>query len=153
MRNLAVLTVLAILGAASASHQAIAAGAVAIGIAPGGVAQGYASGYEVNASDVDTAKREALAQCKKPQNNASGTPANSGTLAAQAKCEVVATFTNQCYALALDPKDGTPGAGWAVADTQQQADDEALAKCKDTAGADREAFCKVLNRDCDGGAK
>jgi hypothetical protein len=152
MRNLVALTALMILVAASGSEQAIAAGAVAIGIAPGGVANGYASGYEVNAPDIATASREALAQCKKPQANASGTPANSGTLAAQAKCEVVMTFQDKCYAQALDPKDGTPGAGWAVADTEADADAQALAKCKATAGADRVAFCKVFNSDCDGGA-
>jgi hypothetical protein len=153
MRNLVIWTALMILAAASGSNQAIAAGAVAIGIAPGGVAQGYASGYEVDAADIDTAKTEALAQCKKPSANASGTPANSGTLAAQAECKVVATFVGKCYAQALDPKDGTPGAGWAIADTQPEADSEALARCRSTAGADRQDFCKVFNRACDGGNK
>jgi len=153
MRNLFALTVLLILSAVLATGQAIAAGAVAIGIAPGGVAQGYASGYEVNDPDIEAAKADALAQCKKPQANVSGTAANSGTLAAQAKCEVVATFVNKCYAQALDPKDGTPGAGWAIADTQQEADNEALARCRSTAGADRAAYCKIFSRACDVGSK
>jgi hypothetical protein len=53
---------------------------------------------------------------------------------------------------ALDPKNGTPGAGWALGDTQKQADDEALARCRNTAG-DRRDFCKVINQLCDGTAK
>lgn len=153
MRKLPALAALTILVAPLATGQAIGAGAVAIGIAPGGTAQGYASGYEVNDPDINTAKEDALAQCKKPQSNVSGTAANSGTLAAQAKCEVVATFVNKCYAQALDPKDGTPGAGWAVADTQQEADNQAMAMCRSTAGADRAAFCKVFSRACDVGSK
>ncbi len=153
MRNLFALAALMVLVAPLATEQAAAAGAVAIGIAPGGAQNGYASGYEVNDPDIDTAKTDALSQCKKPQANVSGTPANSGTLAAQAKCEVVATFTNKCYAQALDPKDGTPGAGWAVADTQEEADNQAMAMCRSTAGADRSAFCKVFSRACDTGNK
>jgi hypothetical protein len=151
MRNLFALAALMVLVAPLATEQAAAAGAVAIGIAPGGAQNGYASGYEVNDPDIDTAKTDALSQCKKPQANVSGTPANSGTLAAQAKCEVVATFSNKCYAQALDPKDGTPGAGWAVADTQEEADNQAMAMCQNTAGADRSAFCKVFSRACDTG--
>jgi hypothetical protein len=151
MRNIVALTALMILVAPLAIERASAAGAVAIGIAPGGAANGYASGYEVNDPDIDTAKADALAQCKKPQDNVSGTAANSGTRAAQAKCEVVATFTNKCYAQALDPKDGTPGAGWAVADTQEDADNQAMAMCQSTAGADRRSFCKVFSRACDTG--
>jgi hypothetical protein len=153
MRNLFALTVLMILVAPSGAEQAMAAGAVAVGIAPGGVAQGYADGYQTNAANINTAKALALAQCKKPRANVSGTPAGSGTLAAKARCEVVATFVDKCFASALDPKDGTPGAGWAIADTQRQADHEALARCRSTAGIDRRAFCKVFSRACDGGKK
>jgi uncharacterized protein DUF4189 len=154
MRNLLALTALMIVVAPSATHQAIAAGAVAVGVANGGVAQGYASAYSVNSADFDAAKAKALAYCKGGQNtNASGAPANAGTRAAQAKCEVVATFADKCYAAAVDPKDGTPGVGWAVADTQQEADNQALAGCRDTAGADRRDFCKIFNRACDGGGR
>jgi len=149
MRKLVTLTAPMMLVAALAASQAIAAGAIAIGIAPGGAAKGYASGFYVGAPDMDTAKAKALAQCKKPQDNVSGTAANSGTRAAQARCEVVATFSNQCYSQAVDPKDGTPGAGWAVADTMEKADAEALARCRSTAG-NRRDFCKVFNRNCDG---
>jgi hypothetical protein len=153
LKNFVTLTMLTILAAPLATSQATAAGAIAIGIAPGGVARGYASGFRVNAADAETAKADALAQCKKPQANVSGTPADSGSLAAQAKCEVVATFANQCYAQAVDPKDGTPGAGWAVADTQERANEQALARCRSTAGDDRKGYCKVFNSACDHGGK
>jgi hypothetical protein len=150
MRNSVVLTVLMMLVAPLGTDQAIAAGAVAIGIAPGGAARGYATGSMVNEPDIDTAKASALAACKRHRANISGTAENSGSRAAQAKCEVVATFVNKCYAQALDTKDGTPGVGWAVADTQREADDEAIARCRSTAGAARRNFCKVVIRNCDG---
>ncbi|HTS42390.1 MAG TPA: DUF4189 domain-containing protein [Xanthobacteraceae bacterium] len=148
-----ILIVLMILVAPLVTNQAIAAGAVAVGIAPGGVSRGYASGYAVNQPNTDAAKTTALAECKKLRNNVSGTAPGSGTAAAKAMCEVVGTFANKCYAESLDPMDGTPGVGWAIADTQQQADDEALARCRSTAGTDRRAFCKVTLRACDGGSR
>ena len=151
MRNLVALPVLMLLAGLLETGQAMAAGAVAIGVAPRGVRQGYASGYRVNAPDVEAAKASALAQCKKVQPNVSGTASNSGSRAAQANCEIVTTFTGKCYAQAVDPKDGTPGVGWSVANTQQEADDEAMARCKSTAGADRRAYCKVFDRACDRG--
>jgi hypothetical protein len=149
MRNLVTLTMLVVLAASLEAAPASAAGAVAIGVAPGGVARGYATGFRIRAPNLDTAKAEALAQCKKPQVNVSGTPADNGSLAAQANCKIVMTFVGTCYSSAVDPKDATPGAGWAVADTQQQADAEALARCRSTAGADRASFCQILNRGCD----
>jgi hypothetical protein len=149
MRSLVTLTVLAAFAASLGTGRAVAAGAVAVGVAPGGAAHGYAVGFRVRAADIEAAKAAALAQCKKPQPNISGTPADSGSAAAQAHCEVVATFSDKCYADAADPKDGTPGVGWAVADTQQQADDEALARCRATAGDDRREFCRVFSRACD----
>jgi len=153
MRNIVALAALTIIVGISGTSPATAAGAVAIGIAPRGVQQGYASGYRVNAPDIATAKAGALGACRREQANVSGTASNSGSRAAQANCEVVTTFVKKCYAQAIDPKDGTPGAGWAVADTQQQAEDEALARCRSTAGADRRAFCKVFDRVCDRGGE
>jgi hypothetical protein len=150
MRNLVGATAFMLLVGVLRASQATAAGAIAVGIAPGGAQNGYSSGFVVNAPNYDTAKERALARCKKTQENASGTPADSGTRAAQARCEVVTQFAVKCYAWAADPRDGTPGAGWAVADTQDLANDEAMARCRATAGAARTGFCKVLSRGCDG---
>jgi Domain of unknown function (DUF4189) len=58
---------------------------------------------------------------------------DSGTAVSSALCSVVATFQNQCVAVAIDPQVGTPGFGWAVADTEEAAGDEALSNCRQTA--------------------
>jgi len=139
-----------------ASSQARSAGAIAEGIAPGGVAKGYEIAYRVNRPSTGEARTDALAGCKKGQERlASGAVAatDSGNRKARARCAIVISFENKCLAVALDPKDSTPGAGWAIASVQQDADDEALARCRSVAGADRRDFCKVTNRACDGTAK
>jgi Domain of unknown function (DUF4189) len=66
------------------------------------------------------------------------------------RCRVVATFsTGECYAVAYDPKSGTPGAGWAVGPDQATANKKALAMCEETAGPERKGFCRVESADCD----
>ena len=148
---IALLTLAAI---SSANNGANAEGAIAEGIAPEGVAKGYEISISVNRPTTDDARTAALANCKKkPEKVASGAAPNSGNAKARERCEVVSTFSNKCAALALDPKDGTPGAGWATGDTQARADEEALARCRSTAGTSRRDFCKVTNRSCDGTAK
>jgi hypothetical protein len=120
-----------------------AAGAVAVGVGSGGA---YASGGMVNQPTVKQAASAALKGCK-------GSPgANSE---AKGKCKVVATFTDQCEATAIDPADGTPGNGWGVGATSTDATDQAMQKCRATAGAGRESFCRVIEKEvrCDGTAK
>ena len=130
------------------------AGALAEGIAPGGVAKGYEIAYRVNQASADQARSDALAQCRKGQERlASGRPPDAANGRARARCAIVISFENKCLAVALDPKDATPGAGWATAGTQKDADDEALARCRSVAGANRRDFCKVTNQACDGTAK
>jgi hypothetical protein len=137
-----------------ANDRACSAGAVAEGISPRGVIHGYAYAINGNSPNAEAAGAAALAACKKgPEQLASGTRPDASFAKAQARCAVVSTFSNKCAAAALDPKDGTPGAGWAIGDTQKQADDEALARCRSTAGADRRDFCKVITQKCDGTAK
>ena len=136
-----------------ANNPANSDGAVAEGIAPGRVAKGYGISIRVDRPDKDTARADALAGCKKgPEKTVAGA-VNSGNEKARARCEVVTAFSNKCAAVALDPKDGTPGAGWATGDTQKDADDEALARCRSAAGSGRRDFCKVINQLCDGTAK
>lgn len=125
------------------SGQAVAEGAVAVGIAPGGAQHGYAVGFALNSKDEAQARTAAINACKK---------STGSNPAAQEKCAVVATFHNQCVASALDPQNGTPGAGWGVADTQKQADAIALDRCRKTAGAARRKFCVVEDRHCEGKA-
>ena len=64
-------------------------------------------------------------------------------------CQVVATFSKECYATANDPKAGTPGTGWAVAQDKARAEARALANCKATAGPDRQSACVLELSYCD----
>jgi hypothetical protein len=121
-----------------------AEGAMAVGIARGGVAKGYATGFAVNQPTVKAARSNAVEQCRRMKN--SNADARSG-------CEVVVTFRNKCVASAIDPESGTPGAGWGIGGSQQTADSQALARCRAKAGSERAEFCKVTDRDCDGNAK
>jgi len=141
-RFVALITIYLLATATLWPTQVTAESAVAVGIVPGGVAQGYAIGFGLNYKTMDLARQSALDACH-----------NSTGGAAKERCEVVATFHNQCVASAIDPKAGTPGAGWAIGDTQKAADDEALSRCRNTAGADRIAFCKIEDQLCDGDAK
>jgi Domain of unknown function (DUF4189) len=131
--------------------QVVAEGALAVGIAPSGSAAGYTSGVGVNEATTNAAREKALSICKSIAMS-SGAAVPTGVTDARARCAVVATFRNQCVTIAFDPKDGTPGAGWAVAATQKAADEQALSRCRDTAGTDRRTFCKVSVQRCDGTA-
>lgn len=128
-------------------HPGIAAadGALAVGEPADVAEEGYAYGFAINQTSADVAGAAALRDCK--------TELPGVDKRAQALCKVVQTFRNQCFAVAMDPKDATPGAGWAVADDRAAAGRNALAKCQDTAGAGRREFCKVTHTDCDGSAK
>jgi len=75
-----------------------------------------------------------------------------GSDTSKALCRVLATFANQCAAEAFDPKDGTPGFGWAIANTVAEAKRQAIGNCRDTAGPDRQDACVVPDKGfaCDG---
>jgi hypothetical protein len=107
--------------------------------------EGYAYGFALDEPDADKASAGALRDCRTP------TPGIDPR--AQALCRVVQAFKNQCFAVAMDPKDATPGAGWAVAGDKDGAGRAALAKCVATAGDDRRDACEVTHSGCDGDAK
>jgi len=135
---------LAIGVAVSWPGQPEAEGAMAVGIARGGVAKGYATGFAINQPTVKRARDNAVEQCRRMKN--SNADARSG-------CEVIVTFRNKCVASAIDPENGTPGAGWGLGGSQKAADSQALARCRAKAGASRAEFCEVTDRLCDGDAK
>jgi hypothetical protein len=136
----------ALLAAALARPDLAAAdGALAIGEPADVAAEGYAYGFALDEPDADKANAGALRDCK--------TPTRGIDPRAQALCRVVQTFKNQCFAVAMDPKDATPGAGWAVAGDKDAASRAALAKCVATAGDDRRDACEVTHSGCDGNAK
>jgi hypothetical protein len=96
-------------------------------------------------ADGEAARAEALETCRKPDDNKSAT--------ARGLCVVSGTFTRQCVAVAMDPANGTPGVGRAIADSLNAAESAAIAKCEATAGADRKGQCKVDHSRCEASVK
>ena len=119
-------------------HGAAAEGAMALGVTGNVTKDGYAIGINVNSSSETEARDAALKYCK-----------SHGSDVARAKCEIFATFRDQCAAEAEDPQPGTPGAGWAIAADKAAAEKMAMTNCLATAG-DRGSFCKVVTSVCDG---
>ncbi len=118
---------------------ALGEGAIAIGASGNFAKDGFAFGAAVNKASADEAKQQAMATCKKYE----GAPKMA------AICRVVMTFSQECYALAFDPKAGTPGVGWAISDDKVKAEERAQKNCEVTAGPGRRDFCKVNQSFCD----
>lgn len=133
--SVAVLALAALLPRPVAAMSAIAAG-IPDNVATGGVA----FGESWNSATRDQAEQNALEKCRTEPN------APASTLAL---CKIIAHFDHRCAAVSLDPKDGTPGFGWAVADQRSQAEDQAIALCHQTSEADRAPYCVVTWSDCD----
>ena len=121
-----------------------AAGALAVGVAPGGAQDGFAYGMNSNKASTDAARQDAVKACGS---------AKESNDAARSRCKSVSTFVNKCAAVSMDPKDGTPGVGWAIAATTDEAKKASLAKCEATAGPGRAGTCTVSATRCDGSAK
>ena len=120
------------------SQGAAAEGAMAIGVTGNITKDGYAIGININSSSAAEASEAAMKYCR-----------SHGSEVARAKCEIFATFHDQCAAEAEDPQPGTPGAGWAIAADKAVAEKMAMINCLATAG-DRGSFCKVVTSICDG---
>ncbi len=132
---------LVLAGAAAGAGNAGAEGALAVGL-PGDVAkQGLAVGWAVNHGTRADAEAEALRRCRE---------AKEPPQATRDLCRVVETFDDACVALALDPDAGTPGRGWAVAETQAAAEAAALEDCRQGSDEKRRAACRVTLVRCDG---
>jgi hypothetical protein len=129
---------LVLCGGSMAAH---AFGGLAVGQTASVAKDGIAMGTAWNFATADEANTAALNNCHKWRDK--------GAPKAAEVCRVIATFHNECYAVSLDPKPGTPGAGWAIAADQETAKQRALAHCKLTAGTDREQFCEVSESNCD----
>lgn len=115
-------------------------GALAIGLPADVARDGVAFGWAVRLPRAE-AERVALEQCR----SAANVPDSARSL-----CRVFETFTDACVAVALDPEDGTPGFGRAIAPTKSGAEAQALGDCQRTAGAARQAFCAMSVSECDG---
>jgi len=124
--------------ALSASPPARAAGALVIGSTPD-LKDGIAVGSAINHGTAEEAQAAALKVCREYK------PAPK----AAAMCRLVETFTGACFAFSFDPKPGTPGVGWAIAETKAEAEQRAVDNCKAVAGASRRDFCKIEQSNCD----
>jgi hypothetical protein len=122
------------------SMPAQAHGAIAMGKPANVSKDGLAMGTGYNYSTTEGAKLRALEECLSFAE---------APLATRGLCKVVEVFNRQCYAISLDPKEGTPGVGWAIAARKADAEDTAVERCRQTAGADRAAFCVVSLSECD----
>lgn len=126
------------LAGAAWANGAAAEGAIALGVTGNITKDGYSIGINVNSASEALARDGAMKYCS----------SHGGNLA-RAKCEIFATFHNQCAAEAEDPQPGTPGAGWAIGPDKATAERMATMNCRATAG-DRGSFCKVVTSTCDG---
>ncbi len=125
--------------AAVATSPAAADGALVVGSTADVARDGIAIGTSINYKTADEAEQAALQRCRnyKPAPKAA------------AQCRSVGTFRGECYAISFDPKEGTPGAGWAIAATKELAEQRAVANCQITAGEGRRDFCRVEESKCD----
>jgi hypothetical protein len=112
-------------------------GAIAIAQPSDVVADGWAYGTAYNFDSREEARRAALDRCRQTKSEKR-----------RQLCKVVQSFKHECVAVAMDPKDGTPGVGWAVEETQEAAEEKAMAECRATAG-NRAQYCKLSNSGCD----
>jgi hypothetical protein len=116
-------------------------GALAVGQTASVAKDGIAMGTAWNHESAEKAGGAAQENCRKWKDK--------GAPNAAKQCRVIATFSKECYAISLDPKAGTPGAGWAIAADKATAEERAVAHCKLTAGSDREKYCEVSESNCD----
>jgi len=124
------------------THLSLAAGAIAVGQPADVAKRGVSMGFSTNRDTIDEAKVRSMILCQ-----------NSGSQVSSILCRVVATFENKCVAVAIDPQARTPGFGWAVADTELESKDNALTRCRATAGPTRRDACQITDSYCDGSAK
>lgn len=137
MRN-AALGWLAITGLAAAlAGEARGDGAIAVGTTGNVVRDGIAFGMVIDVRKGEAAEI-AVQRCR-----------THNARAAAERCQVVATFSRQCFAVAYDPQPGTPGAGWGVDPDQLAAAQMAIAMCQRTAGPARKHYCQIASGGCD----
>jgi hypothetical protein len=129
-------------GAIEGAGRAGAEGALAVGLPGDAAKQGLAVGWAVNHARPEAAQAEALRLCRE---------AREAPQATRDLCRVVESFDDRCVALAVDPDAGTPGLGWAVADTREAAEAEAMDDCRQTSHETRRAACRIALAGCDGG--
>jgi hypothetical protein len=143
MRRASLIFAVLLGGAALGSNHCAADGALAVALPANGAQHGFCYGRSVNYPGAKEAEAAALDKCR----------TSTRTPALQSLCKLIRAFANQCVAVAMDPKDGTPSVGWMIAPDKQTAEAQALAKCKATAGPRRRDACQTERETlCDGTA-
>lgn len=128
--------------ASAALAPAHAFGAIAIGQTANGVAvDGLVYGTSWDYATQEEANREALSGCRSEENQ--------DNPQAVKQCKVADTFHHQCYAVALDSRGGA-GVGFAIANDERSAKNQAQGNCTAAAGSGGGQFCKVVESNCDG---
>lgn len=102
---------------------------------------GFSWGASLNQDTTEGAQLHALETCLTVKGNAS--------TAVRGLCRVVEKFDHKCYAMGWDPKDGTPGVGWSIDISKDDAERNAMQKCRATAGDARKEFCVIAHSGCD----
>ena len=119
---------------------ALAYAAIAIGQPPDVARGGLAFGAGWHQVSREKSESEALAKCR---------TTDSAPESARYLCRIVAHFDNRCMSIALDPRAGTYGYGWGLADTMQEADDIAMTYCRATAREEAAACVYSKLKGCD----
>jgi hypothetical protein len=133
MQKLLIVLLLGLTAVIGFSTRVMAMGALAIGSTGNVPVDGFAIGGTVNKSTRDEAIAAALKTCR----------AHPDVPKAAARCKIVRTFRQKCYAAAFDPKTGTPGVGWGLGRDRATAIKQAMKYCQASAGTDRAQFCQV----------
>jgi len=114
----------------------IADGVLALGYAKGGPIYGWAAGFSKGSAEAAT---HALNECR-----------------GKYKCEVVATFHDQCFAISSNGSatqwKSPIGFGLAIAKDSATAAQEAIGQCESMAGQGAPP-CVIRKSDCEGSAK
>jgi len=122
----------------AASGSAFAAGAIAFGSTGDVAKDGYSIGIAANVDSDGEARDKAMQRCR-----------TNGAKQSQDQCEVLIVFHKQCAAEAQDPKAGTPGFGFAIAEIEDGAKTVAMAICSASAGKSRRKSCEIVTSLCD----
>lgn len=135
-----VLSALVSLPLMISAGSARADGALAVGLPEEGAQEGFAYGFATGYG-AGEAERRAVAQCRKSRGSASRDVRDL--------CRVVETFSSGCVAMAMDPKNGTPGVGWGLGPDRVTAERRAITACHETAGEGRRLSCKIDAWSCE----
>jgi hypothetical protein len=118
---------------------AIAAVALAVGITDYS-GDGIAIGFGWNQPTTQKASEAALSKCQ---------GSNISPKAAKL-CRLIGSIDQGCTSAAFDPDSKSPGMGWAVAKTRDDAKNQAMTNCQDAAPPSRKDKCETNFVHCDG---